>query len=298
MDNLVVNIESVTKNYRSKEAVKNLTLKIQEGTSYGLIGRNGAGKTTTLRLIMGMLRPTKGTVSIFNGDPITQAEKVKLHVGYLAEDQIFPNVLRPIDLFRFFADCYPTWDNDFAKSLIDRFSVPTTRNISTLSKGEQRQVALICAVAHRPKLLVLDEPGGGLDPVVRRSFLEQVIEHLSNEKSTIIFSSHNLQEVERIATRIGIIHNGSLILDKSLDDLRENSCQVLTEANSTNKNKIKKSIPECISVTHKENAWLLTLVCNEAQALQKIENNLKCKILESRNVSLEDIFISLAGDEK
>ncbi len=298
MEKPIIHLESVSKSYRKKEAINNLTLSIPPGVSYGLIGRNGAGKTTALRLIMGMLHPTKGTVRVFDGDPVTEAERVKLHIGYLAEDQIFPSVLYPVDLFRFFEDCYPTWDHTFAQSLINRFKIPTQRRLSTLSKGEQRQVGLLCAVAHRPKLLILDEPGGGLDPVVRRGFLEEVIELLANEETTVLFSSHHLQEVERIATRIGILHEGQLLLEEDLDRLREGSCEILAELNGTDPLKIKKSLPNCVRAVRHQNNWLLTMLCNEAQAREHINRLDGGRVQEVRSLNLEDLFIRLVGGEK
>ena len=217
MDGPIVDLKSVSKSFGRVQALTDLDFKLQPGVSYGLMGRNGAGKTTMLRLIMGLLRPTRGTVRLFGGDPIEEAEKVKVHVGYLAEDQSYPGILRPVDLFRFFEECYPTWDRKFLESLIDRFKIPVTRKLSALSKGQARQVGLLCAVAHRPQLLVLDEPAGGLDPVTRRAFLEEVIELLLSEKTTVLFSSHYLQEVERVATRVGVLHEGRLLLEEDLD---------------------------------------------------------------------------------
>ena len=203
----VLVLDGVTRFYgKTRSGVDGLTLRLAPGECYGLLGRNGAGKTTALRLVMGMLKPAAGTVRLFGLDPFAVPEKARLRVGYLAEDQEAPGMITPADLFRLYADLYPGWDDGFARSLAGRLHLPLGQKLSSMSKGQKRQAGLVAAVAHRPALLVLDEPGGGLDPVVRREFLEQVVELLSAGGTTVLFSSHHLHEVERIAGRIGILH--------------------------------------------------------------------------------------------
>jgi ABC-2 type transport system ATP-binding protein len=242
-----------------------------------------------------MLRPGRGTVRLFGLDPVAQAEAAKLQVGYLAEDQAYPPALRPSELFRFFASCYPTWDWDFADSLVRRFRIPVNRRLSGMSKGEQRQAGLVCAVAHRPKLLILDEPGGGLDPVVRRSFLEEVIELLSTQDRTVLFSSHHLQEVERIATRIGILDGGRKLLEEETDRLKEGSCRVLVELGETNEDRIRSSLSGCVQAAKTEGGWKLTLLCSELEAKERVARLLDGRVRDSRPLSLEDLFLSLVS---
>jgi ABC-2 type transport system ATP-binding protein len=141
----------------------------------------------------------------------------------------------------------PYWDWGFAESIVAKFQIPVSRPMKALSKGQQRQVSLVCAVAHRPRLLVLDEPGGGLDPVVRRSFLEEIIGLLSTEETCVLFSSHHLQEVERLARRIGIMDRGRLVVDEELDRLREGSCRVLAEIDEQNGEVIRERLAGCVS---------------------------------------------------
>ncbi len=296
MNELAVEFDRVTKSYGGPAVIKELYWKIPKGVSYGLIGRNGAGKSTLLRLIMGMLRPTSGTVRVMGGDPIREAETVKRHVGYLGEDDIFPASLRPVDLIGFFSSCYPTWDHDFAGALIERFKLPIRRNLSSLSKGQQRQAGLICAVAHRPKLLVLDEPGGGLDPVVRRAFLEEIVELLSREDTTVIFSSHHLDEVERIATRVGILHRRNLVLEEDIDRLREHSCRVAARLPSTSEREIRSRLPECTGVRQRGDEWVITLLATQSEAPERIARMLGGEVTESRGVTLEELFVELAGE--
>ncbi|MBI4584549.1 MAG: ABC transporter ATP-binding protein [Planctomycetes bacterium] len=300
MGETIVELKGVSKRFGRIEALKDLDFRLEAGASYGLIGRNGAGKTTLLRLVLGMLRPTEGEVRVFGGDPIEEAEKVKAHIGYLAEDQSYPASLRPVDLFRFFASCYPTWDPAFLEALVRRFRIPVGRTLGKLSKGQARQVGLLCALSHRPRLLVLDEPGGGLDPVVRRRFLEEVIELLASEKTAVLFSSHNLQEVERLASRIGILHGGRLLLEGDLDRLREGSCQLLVEGaglDGLEAEDLKARLPGCLQARRRDGAWAVTVLAGEEEARERLRALPGARVREARPLSLEDLFVALAGDE-
>ena len=293
MDAPFVELQGVTRCFGMNAAVQKLNLSIGPGVCYGLIGRNGAGKSTLLRLIMGMLRPDRGQVRLFGVDPIREAEKAKLHVGYLAEDQALPNKMTPTELYRFYSDVYPSWDWDLTKTLVKRFGVPIGRPFDKLSKGDQRQAGLISALAHRPKLLVLDEPGGGLDPVVRRTFLGEVVDLLAEEDRTVIFSSHNLYEVERIATRIGILDHGRLILEEDADRLKEGSCRVLAEIGDSTEDKIRAALPTCIQAIPRDGGWMLTLLSTEEQAKRRVASTFNARIRDSRSLPLEDLFVSL-----
>jgi ABC-2 type transport system ATP-binding protein len=293
MDAPFVELKDVTRCFGMNVAVRKVDLTLGPGVCYGLIGRNGAGKSSLLRLILGMLRPDRGTVRLFGLDPIRDAEKAKLHVGYLAEDQAFPPSMSPSELYRFYSDCYPTWDWDFADSLVKRFRVPIHRPFEKLSKGEQRQAGLVSALAHRPKLLILDEPGGGLDPLVRRTFLGEIVDLLSAEGRTVLFSSHNLYEVERIATRIGILDQGRLILDEEADRLKEGSCRVLAEIGESTEERIRSLLPGCVQALKRDDAWMLTLLCSEEQAKERVAKALDGRIRDSRMLPLEDLFVSL-----
>ena len=295
MSDPAVHLDGVTRLYSGiGNGVRDLSLRLEPGESYGLLGRNGAGKTTTLRLVMGMLRPGAGTVRVFGLDPFAVPEKARLRVGYLAEDQEMPTVLTPADLFRLHADLYPTWDRKFAEDLVLRFRIPAGERLRNLSKGQRRQAALVCAVAHRPALLVLDEPGGGLDPVVRREFLEEVIDLLSSQGTTVLFSSHHLQEVERIAGRIGILEGGRLRLEGDLAALRENSCRVLVEGEGMQ----VKAVEGCIRAARKDGATALTFLCTEEEARRRVKAALGREVRQGTSISLEDLFVDLLGEER
>lgn len=295
-DEPVVELRGVTRRYGKKGmGVDRLDLVLAPGECYGLLGRNGAGKTTALRLVMGMLRPTEGTVRLFGLDPAEEPEAARQRVGYLAEDHAFPEVLKPVDLFRFHRDVHTGWDDGLAEELVSRLALPVDRRLSSMSKGQRRQASLVCAVAHRPALLVLDEPGGGLDPVVRREFLEQVVELLSDGGTTVLFSSHHLQEVERVAGRVGILHEGRLLLERDLAELRDGSCRVLVEGADAER---ARGLDGCVHVRKRDGALALTFLCDEREARARVEAGLGRPVRQGSVLSLEDLFIDLVGDAR
>jgi ABC-2 type transport system ATP-binding protein len=293
MTEAAVELSGVSRLYpKSGQGVRDLHLRLSPGESYGLVGRNGAGKTTALRLVMGMLRPSSGTVRVFGLDPFAEPEKAKLRVGYIAEDQEFPTALTPADLFRLHEDLHPSWSVDLATALVRKLALPAGRRLRDLSKGQRRQAGLVCAVAHRPALLVLDEPAGGLDPVTRRGFLEEVVDLLSDEGTTVLFSSHILQEVERVAGRIGILDYGRLILDRDVAALREGSCRVLVDGVDAER---AAALDGCVRADAKDGAVTMTFLCAEPEARRRVTEGLGAAPRQSSPVSLEDLFVDLVG---
>jgi ABC-2 type transport system ATP-binding protein len=295
MNDVAVELKDVTKRYGHRRVLDGLSFTLRQGTCLGILGPNGAGKTTILRLVAGIARTTSGTVRVFGGDPLADPERVKAQIGYVAEDFRFPDLLKPWELFSFFSDCYPTWDQPFALSLMDRFRIPLHRRLSTLSKGERRQVELICAMAHHPRLLVLDEPTGGLDPIVRRAFLQQLVEYLSaQDERSILLSSHHTEDVERLADRVAFLGHGRILLEDEIDRLREGSCQVSAELPETDADRIRSALEGCLSAERRRDAWILTFLCPERAARDRVA---ACggRVHTVRPLTLDDLILSLRG---
>jgi len=179
--------------------LKGVSFALTVGEVVGLLGRNGAGKTTLIRIAMGMIRAQQGAVRVFGMDPWEQPVEVKRRVGYVSEDQVLPERFTVGEVLALHRELFRDWDAGMERELMERFALSPRARIKALSKGQARQVALLCAVAHRPELLILDEPGGGLDPSARRDFLETSIRLLSEAGTTILFSSHYMHDVERMA---------------------------------------------------------------------------------------------------
>src|SRR5262245_27174675 len=167
MDKLVVDVNELSRSFGPKKALDGVSFRATAGQVYGLVGANGAGKTTFLRHLLGLLRVETGSVRVFGLDPIRDPAGVLGRIGYLSEEHEIPEWMRVDDLMRYTQAHHPTWDVSYARKLLETFALDPDKRIKDLSKGMRAQTGLIAAVAHRPELLILDEPSSGLDPVVR-----------------------------------------------------------------------------------------------------------------------------------
>ncbi|HTU27590.1 MAG TPA: ABC transporter ATP-binding protein [Pirellulales bacterium] len=188
-----------------------LSLTIPAGQTFALLGRNGAGKTTLIRTLLGLLEPAAGRVEVLGVNPTTQPLVVRSRIGYLAEDQSMYPGMTADELAAFLAPFYPTWDAALARDLFQQFGVPTGVRIKQLSKGHTVRLGLALALAHRPELVILDDPAMGLDPITRKQFNRDVVEHLQAEGRTVFYSSHLLYEVEAVADAVAILDGGRLV---------------------------------------------------------------------------------------
>ncbi|MBI3928853.1 MAG: ABC transporter ATP-binding protein [Armatimonadetes bacterium] len=215
----IVEVSSLHKAYGRVEALQGLDMTVEEGNTYGFLGRNGAGKSTSLRILMGITLPSSGTVRLFGQSIHGHHIRLRQRIGYVAQEQVFYGWMTPIDIGRFVGGFYPTWDPDHYARLVEAMQLPTDRKLLTFSAGMKAKLALSLALAHRPPLLLLDEPTAGLDPVARREFFEILDDQGRAEGHTTLFSSHLVDEVERVANRIGIIENGTMRYEGSVSAL-------------------------------------------------------------------------------
>jgi ABC-2 type transport system ATP-binding protein len=191
---------------------------VPSGVVVGVVGPNGAGKTTLLRLLPGLDRAHGGAVKVFGLEPWKAPEKVRLELGFMSDDQALFN-LRIHKLLWVLSGYYPSWDAALVDQLLERFQLDPSRKVSQLSKGEAVRIRLVVAMAHRPRLLVLDEPAAGLDLAGRRALLETVLEVVGDERCSVIISSHQLTDLERITDRLLVIHGGKVMHEGATDEL-------------------------------------------------------------------------------
>lgn len=189
-----------------------MSLSLPRGAVYGLVGANGAGKTTLIKHILGLLRAEQGSVRVFGLDPVADPVGVLSRIGYLSEENDLPEWMRVDELMRYTRAFYPAWDDGYAEELRQAFALAPESTISQLSKGQKARAGLLIALAHRPALLVLDEPSSGLDPIVRRDILGAVMRTIAEEGRTVLFSSHLLEEVEQVADHVTMISHGQVVL--------------------------------------------------------------------------------------
>ncbi len=285
----IVEIERLTRQFGAKVALHELSLVIPRGGVFGLIGGNGAGKTTLLRHVLGMLKAQSGSVRVFGLDPVGNPVGVLGRIGYLSEDRDLPNWMRVRELMRYTQAFYPAWDERYAEELREAFDLDPKVKVKNLSRGQRARAGLLVALAHRPDLLVLDEPSSGLDPIVRRDILGAIIRTIGEEGRTVLFSSHLLDEVERVADRVAIIHQGRIMLTSSMDEIKE------THRRITLRFEESMSQPPVLvgSLAHEGNGAEWTYICNgEAEQLRFAASAIGATVVGDSALSLDEIFVT------
>ncbi len=210
-------LSNLTKSYGKNRAVDNLSLTVNEGEIYGFIGPNGAGKSTTIRLLLNFLKADSGEISVLGFSPAKDEVEIKKLTGYVSSDTFMYSDMTPADLFRFTQSYHQVKAPERIKRLVDILDIDTGKKFEQLSFGNRKKVSIACALIHSPKLIILDEPSNGLDPVIRSNLYELLKEEQRNG-AAIFFSSHVLGEVQKFCTRIGLLKDGKLIKESSVEN--------------------------------------------------------------------------------
>lgn len=283
-------VERLTRRYGSAVAVDNLHLTVPRGTVLGLLGPNGAGKSTTLRMIMGLLRPTTGTVRVLGLDPFQTASQVRQQIGYVPEVSQIYRWMTVREVLRFCRALYVTWQDEQAELLLDMFHLPSSRQVRQLSKGMLAKLSLVIALAHEPRLLILDEPLSGLDPLARDEFLDGVLQGLCGGDRTVIFSSHQLDEVNRLSDSVAVLHAGRLLTHCPLDELRsaKRVRAVLHDG------RLPVETPrEAVWQHVNRREWSLTMHPFSMEVLERLQATNPIQRVDVDDLSLDDIFKDL-----
>jgi len=221
------------KYYRRNRALERLDLTVPAGAVYLLVGPNGSGKTTTMKILLDLARADEGSTTVFGLSPISDGPLVRAQIGYVPEGRIPGYEWMRIDhLLTHHAVYYPSWDEEYARSLIAALEIDLKKKFQKLSKGEARRVQLVMALAHRPPLLLLDEPMDGLDPVVRDRVIEILATHLAETPTTVLASTHHIQELEKLADHLGVIREGILLAQSDTTTLHTRLKRYRIEASS------------------------------------------------------------------
>jgi ABC-2 type transport system ATP-binding protein len=285
----VVEINGLSRNYGRKTALEDVSLSVPRGVVFGLVGENGAGKTTLIKHVLGLLKAQSGTVRVFGNDPVRNPVAVLSRLGYLSEDRDLPDWLRLQELLRYLAAFYPTWDDAYAEELRRQFDLDPQARIKTLSQGQRARVGLLSALAFRPQLLVLDEPSTGLDPIVRREILSAIIRTIAQEGRTVLFSSHLLDEVERVSDHMALIDRGQIVLRGSLDTIKALHHRLTVQFAEP-----QAGPPALFGSTRWEGfgrEW--TTVCpGSIEEIRSQAAGVGAQVVEDRSPTLEDIFVA------
>jgi ABC-2 type transport system ATP-binding protein len=215
----IIETQNLSHRYWRTEALRDLTLTVPAGSVYALLGANGAGKTTAIKVLMNLLRPSAGSARVLGVDSSRLGERELAQIGYVSENQELPLWMTVRQLLDYCRPFYPTWDAGLEAKLLRQFDLPTDRRLKELSRGMLMKAALLSSLAYRPKLLVLDEPFSGLDPVVRDDFVSGLLETSRLGDWTVLVSSHDIEEVERLADQIALIEAGHLRFSESTESL-------------------------------------------------------------------------------
>ena len=227
MSDSAVSVHNLRKAFGSQVVLEDVSFEVPRGQTFALLGRNGTGKTTMIRTLLGLLPPDAGTIRVAGCDPATDSLELRRRVGYLAEDQSMYDWMTAVELCRFLQPFYPRWNTQLADRYLDRFELPRHVRIERLSKGQTVKLGLAVALAHAPEVAILDDPALGLDPVSRKEFNRDLVEHLQAEGRTVIYSSHLLDEVEAVADVVAILDRGRIVRQGPTETLREDVQRII-----------------------------------------------------------------------
>ena len=288
----VIEVENLSRSFGRKDALKNVTLRVPAGCVFGLVGENGAGKTTLIKHVLGALRPQHGRVRVFGKDPVGDPVGVLAEIGHLSEDREMPTWMRIRELLRYVRAFYPKWYSQYAEQLREVFRLDPDAKVKHLSRGERALAGLLVALAHRPKLLVLDEPSSGLDPLVRRDILGAIVRTVADEGRTVFFSSHLLDEVERVADQLAMVADGEVVLAGTLEAIKETHQRLLVRFESALDR--APAVDGALSVHGAKHEW--TVICNGDQAaVQQAIATMNATVLDQATPTLEEIFVARAS---
>lgn len=286
--NAVVAVTELSRSFGAKTVLDTVSLYVPRGTVFGLVGENGAGKTTLIKHLLGLLRAETGRVRVFDLDPVAYPVAVLGRIGYLSEEPDLPGWMRVHEFIRYTNAFYPSWDSAYAETLRRQFGLNPDARLRTLSKGQRAKLGLLAAQAHRPDLLLLDEPSSGLDPVVRRDILEAVIRTVADEGRTVFFSSHLLEEIERVSDHVAMIHHGKLVLCGPLDEIKARHRRVTLRFEQPPAGG-QPTLPGALSAVGNGREW--TVICNGTQTCHQWAAA-GARIIEETGPSLNEIFVA------
>lgn len=285
--------KGVSKSFEALEALKNVNINVNKGSIYGLVGSNGAGKTTLLKTLVGIYKQDSGEVLI-DGESVFENVDIKSRVIFIPDMLYFFSQYSVKDMAKFYKRIYETWDEERYLKLKDAFNIDENKKVNNLSKGMQRQVAFWLALSVKPDMLILDEPLDGLDPVMRQKVKNLIVQDVAEKQMTVLISSHNLRELEDLCDYIGIMHKGSLILEKDLDDLKLDIHKIQVAF----KESVQEEILKDVDILYEEERGSVKLFIVRGKKEEIVEqiNKYDPVILDILPLTLEEIFIYEMGD--
>ena len=274
--------------YEGRSVLAGIDLELQPGSVLGLIGRNGAGKSTLIRVMLGLLQPLAGAAFVFGEPALRLSDAVKERIAYVPQQPEALAWLTCTQMLDYVGRFYPRWDAAFARDALQRWDIQPNRLLAKLSPGERQRVDLIRALASQPELLVLDEPAAALDPIARRDLLREIALRAGESGTTVLFSTHIVSDLERVASDVAFLHQGKLLLHCAVDDTKERYARLWLPAPVT------AATPTSALGTHRHDDGSLSLVVQrDAQGRWPEAANLAGARIDA--LGLEDLFVEIAG---
>lgn len=287
MNEPAIKIEGLHFSYGRKKVLRGVDLEVPVGSIFGFLGPNGSGKTTTIKVLLGLLKPEAGVCRIAGLDSHKDMMAVRRSVGYMAEDQQMFGWMRVEQIVRWVGSFYPGWDEKFVQELLKFLELPLKSRVKTLSKGQNSRLALLLALGHRPKVVILDDPTLGLDPIARKDFLRYVIGLLQSNGVTVFFSSHLLYEIEPVADYVAILKDGVIVKADKTDGLRQNVKKLLLRGAGDIE---LGSIGGVLDVARMGERIALTIEDYNQAKREAIEKASGCAIVDEADLNLDEIF--------
>ncbi len=287
-DGPAIELRGLSRQFGRTLAVNNLSLKIPRGSTFGLIGPNGAGKSTTIKMLMGMLSPTEGYARVLGMDVFDEPVAVKQRVGYVPETHHFYRWMRVGDASGFCRSVYDRWNDETCQEMLKLFALDPRKKVKHLSKGMQVKLSLLLAVSHDAEVLVLDEPMSGLDPIVREEFLDGVLRTVCEREQTVLFSTHMLDDVRRLADTVGILNDGCLLVHRDIEDLLATTKRIRATLDDGSH---PKRVPvDTIWQRVEGREWLVTVGDFSSAKVEQLRAENAVDHVDVIDIGLEDLF--------
>lgn len=286
MNTPVIGVKQLTKAFGQQSVLKQLDWQVPKGRVIGLLGRNGAGKSTLLECLLGLRPADSGSISLFGATPGQLPDAVRANIGYVPQQSDLFEWLTPRQLLAYFQTFYPRWNHEKVAALLQRwgFDALGEKPIGTLSVGEQQRLSIIRALAHEPELLILDEPVASLDPFGRREFLRELIDGVIEKNTTVIFSTHILSDLERVAMELAFLKDGRILLEGALDQLLESVHRV------SGPSAVLADLPPPLRALPERNGQMAQLMQLDPDLRAQLANN---PALRLETLNLEDLFVEV-----
>ncbi|MBL8812623.1 MAG: ABC transporter ATP-binding protein [Planctomycetaceae bacterium] len=290
MTEFAIDVSHLRKQFGRKVVLNDVTLKIPRGQITGLLGLNGAGKSTLIKCLLGLLRPTSGSVTVLGKDAWDLEDQQKMRLGYVPQEVSLYPWMTVRQIVNYVSAFYTNWDNAWSDELLRRWELPLSDRFGPLSVGQKQKLALVLALGHRPELLILDEPVASLDPVARRWFLESILEMASDERHTVLFSTHITSDLERVASHVALMKEGVILFHDELDTLKDQVKRLRLETAS--------DLPQSFSVqgalrteVHGRNA-IVTVPSASTALVDELQDRWSAQIAVE-DLNLEEIFLEM-----